>query len=238
MNGPRRLREEGGSALEQALLEAGSSYRSSDAVRARTLAALGVAGSAALTAGTAGGASSALFAKAGWAKFLVVSGLGTAVAAPAGYYVWQHRETAAAPATPVVAQATEPVPHAAPTPRPAVPEPEVANGDEAAAPPAAAPSKVAEPRVSSASSLAQELAALDRVRARLGSGDASDALSLLDDYARTYPRGRLVLEAEVLRIDALAKSGQKAAAGKHADAFLKRHPNSVLASRVRSYLTE
>jgi outer membrane protein assembly factor BamD (BamD/ComL family) len=93
-------------------------------------------------------------------------------------------------------------------------------------------------RAASQSALAAELAALDQARARLDSGDASGALSLLDDYSRTYPRGRLALEAEVLRIDALAKKGQAASAAKRAEAFLRRHPNSVLASRVRGYLQE
>jgi outer membrane protein assembly factor BamD (BamD/ComL family) len=93
-----------------------------------------------------------------------------------------------------------------------------------------------ESKTSSASALAAELGALDAVRARLSSGDASGALAKLDEYARTYPRGRLVLEAEVLRIDALAKNGQHSAAKKRAESFLTRHPKSVLASRVRGYL--
>jgi hypothetical protein len=46
------------------------------------------------------------------------------------------------------------------------------------------------------------------------------------------------LEAEVLRIDALAKAGDRQAAKKRAEAFLKRHPKSLLASRVRGYLDE
>jgi hypothetical protein len=62
------------------------------------------------------------------------------------------------------------------------------------------------------------------------------ALAKLDDYARVYPRGRLVLEAEVLRMEALTRAGHPAQAKKRAQAFLHRHPNSVLASRVRGYL--
>ena len=53
MRDPLRLRDESASALERALLEAGRSYRSSGSARAKTLAALGVAGSATLLAGTA-----------------------------------------------------------------------------------------------------------------------------------------------------------------------------------------
>ncbi|HEY4159038.1 MAG TPA: tetratricopeptide repeat protein, partial [Polyangiaceae bacterium] len=83
--------------------------------------------------------------------------------------------------------------------------------------------------------LAAELSALDAARSALAGGDTTGALSDLDAYARNFPRGRLGLEAEVLRIDALAKSGQTAAARKRAEAFMKRHPDSVLASRVRAY---
>lgn len=73
-------------------------------------------------------------------------------------------------------------------------------------------------------------------RARLASGDPNGALAKLDDYARAYPRGRLVLEAEVVRIDALSRAGQRNQAKKRAEAFLRRHPNSVLAARVRGFL--
>jgi len=236
MSEPRRLREEGGSVLEQALLDAGASYRSSPHARARTLAALGIAGTAALTASTAGGASSAaLLSKAGWTKFLAISGLGVTAAAPVGYYAWQKAQ---APEPAVVAVAAAP---RAERPRPAAVEqpPEAPPVAEVTPEPArVAPAPKAEARTHSASALAAELGALDAVRSRLASGDAGSALALLDDYSRAYPRGRLVLEAEVLRIDALAKSGQMAQAKKRAELFLKRHPKSVLASRVRTYLTD
>jgi hypothetical protein len=233
MNEPRRLKEEAGSDFERALLDAGTSYRSSEAVRARTLAALGIAGSAALTAGTAGGASSTLLTKAGWTKLLAISGIGATAAAPVGYYAWQRTHEAPAPAPIVQVEDARPLPPAPRAPEPPAPEPR--------AEPAARvvpPAPRVESRTSSASALTAELGALDAARSRLSAGDASGALSLLDDYARAYPRGRLVLEAEVLRIDALAKSGQMGAAKRRAEAFLKRHPNSVLASRVRTYLTE
>jgi hypothetical protein len=232
MNEPRRLREEAESDFERALLDAGTSYRSSEAVRVRTLAALGIAGSAALTAGSAGGASTTLLTKAGWTKLLAISGIGATAAAPVGYYAWQGARQEPAP---VVVQAPEArsLPPVPPTPEPPAPEPRVE-------PPVRAtpPAPKVEPRSSSASALTAELGALDAARSRLSSGDAAGALSLLDDYSRSYPRGRLVLEAEVLRIDALAKSGQMGAARRRAEAFLKRHPNSVLASRVRTYLTD
>jgi hypothetical protein len=233
MNEPRRLKDEVESDLERALLDAGTSYRSSDAVRARTLAALGVAGTAALTAGTAGGASSALLTKAGWTKLLAISGIGVTAAAPVGFHVWQQAERDPSPVVAVQTQEARPT---APVPRtPQPPAPEAREEPPARATPLA---PRVESKSSSASALTAELGALDAARSRLAAGDPSGALSLLDNYARSYPRGRLVLEAEVLRIDALAKSGQMGPAKRRAEAFLKRHPNSVLASRVRTYLTD
>jgi hypothetical protein len=234
MNEPRRLREESGSPLELALLDAGASYRSGPAVRARTLAVLGIASTAALTASTAGGASSAFLTKAGWTKLLAISGLGVSAAVPVGYYAIQQASEPA-PLAPVVAAA----PVQQPTPRVLPPaEREVAPVTEDKDEPRPLPAPKPEPRAPAASVLTAELGALDAARSRLSAGDGADALALLDDYSRTYPRGRLVLEAEVLRIDALAQTGQKAAATKRAEQFLKRHPKSVLASRVRTYLTD
>jgi hypothetical protein len=84
--------------------------------------------------------------------------------------------------------------------------------------------------------LAAELATLDAVRNKLGAGEPRVALLLLDAYAREFPRPRLSLEAEVLRIDALDRAGQTEAAKKRAVAFVQNHPNGVLTGRVRRYL--
>jgi len=84
--------------------------------------------------------------------------------------------------------------------------------------------------------LTEELSALDHARLALAKGDAHRALAELDGYDRRFPAGRLQLEAEVLRIDSLAKLGRKDAARQHAEAFLRRHPNSVLATRVRAHV--
>jgi hypothetical protein len=225
-----RLRDEAESAVELLLLEAGASYRCSPSTRSKTIAALGLAGSAAVSAGAAGVATSSLIGKLGWSKLLVLSGLGAGVIAPVGYVAWNRlHEPAIRP--PAVVQEVRQAPTLAPAPPVAEPAPAAV---VAPAPPVAAAK--ADAKGSSSSALAAELGALDSVRAALAAGNATLALGKLDDYARTYPRGRLVLEAEVLRIDALAKSGQAPAAKKRAESFLKRHPNSVLASRVRAYL--
>lgn len=228
MNDPRRLRDEADSTVELLLLEAGATYRSSDNARAKTLAALGLAGSAAVSAGALSLATSTLLGKASWTKLLLFSGLGATVAAPVGYVAWRHAHPQAIAVT---APAVAPRPTTAHVAAPLEP----VRSAEDMAPPSAAPGPKVESRATSASVLAAELGALDVVRARLSNGDATGALAKLDDYSRSYPRGRLVLEAEVLRIDALSRAGQRDQARRRAEAFLRRHPNSVLATRVRGY---
>ena len=88
---PVRLREESASALERALLDVGRSYRSSGAARAKTLAALGVAGSATLLAGTAQAVPLATLAKMTWGKLIAaISIVGATAAVPVGYFAWQR----------------------------------------------------------------------------------------------------------------------------------------------------
>lgn len=89
-----------------------------------------------------------------------------------------------------------------------------------------------------AHSIADELSRLDKARSQLARGQGSVALGILDDYARAYTGGTLRLEAEVLRMDALALSGQTDAARRKARAFLERNPSSALASRVRRHLRD
>jgi hypothetical protein len=215
------------------LLEAGAAYRVSPEMRAKTLAALGVAGSAAVTAGAVSTVGSTLASKLGWGKVLLISSIGAGVIAPVGYVTWNrlHTSREESPKVVVAPAVRTPAPAEKPPAPPAVPvvappEPETAM--------ATATKPEAKPATTVA--LAAELAALDAARSKLNAGDANGALAKLDDYSRSFPRGHLVLEAEVLRIDALAKSGQTDAAKKRAEVFLRRHPNSVLASRVRGYL--
>ena len=241
MKEPRRLLDDTSSALERALLDAGVSYRCSEDTRVKTMAALGLAGSAALTASTLGGASTSWFAKIGWLKLLLgVSAVGVVSAVPLGYRAWQRHHT-----PPIVSEASqvgaglegsEPVPQVK-----AVADSDPLQHETA---PISQPIEGVSNSKASASSrteaaapgLAEELAALDAARSLLTKGDSTAALARLDAYNGTYPKGRLRLEAEVLRIDALNKNGQSVLAKKRAEAFLLKYPNSVLASRVRALL--
>jgi hypothetical protein len=227
---PSRLRDDSASALERALLEAGRSYRSSGSARAKTLAALGVAGSATLLAGTAQAVPFATVAKVTLGKLLAaLSIVGAAAAVPVGYFAWQrHHPAPSRVATPVVV-AANPIEQTPPQMQPGVragAELSASHGLQSSSAHAARPPVT----------LAHELSSLDAARGLLARGDATGALARLDAYGRAYPRGRLGLEAEVLRIDALDESGRSDAARARAQAFLQRHPHSVLAARVRTRL--
>jgi hypothetical protein len=245
---PVRLREESASALERALLDAGRSYRSTGTARAKTLAALGVAGSATLLAGTAQAVPLATLAKitfkVTWGKLIAALSIaGAAAAVPVGYFAWQrHHQPAAHRAAAPAVVAAKPIE--------AVPAP-VSPASIAGALPGALqgqPTEKATPQATDngaavavrsgrpAVTLAHELSSLDAARGLLAQGDARGALSRLDAYWRAYPHGRLGLEAEVLRIDALDESGHSDAARSRAEAFLQHHPHSVLAARVRTRL--
>ncbi len=232
MSEPPRFLDEPHSALERSLLEAGRSYTASASTRRRALTALGVASLA--TSSTAAASS---FSKAGLAKWAAVAALAGGGALAAAHFLAQPAPSVSAWPSAVVVSAHGGAPLVAPplADPGAVPVPVV---DESALPTESAlPSApVNAPRAEPKAALAAELSALDSVRARLNAGQPKAALSSLDAYSRTFPRGRLGLEAEVLRIDALAKSGQTASARSRAEAFIKRHPDSVLASRVRGYV--
>jgi outer membrane protein assembly factor BamD (BamD/ComL family) len=81
--------------------------------------------------------------------------------------------------------------------------------------------------------LRAELAALDAVSGALNRGEAARAIALLDAYRHDYPRGILTPEAMVLKAEALDGAGRHGEAVEQARAFLKRHPASPLADRMR-----
>ena len=223
MDEPERMLDQPTSALERALLKEGRAYRAPDYLRVRTLAALGVATSA----GLASGVLAWLSVKSWTTKIILALSTMTLLAIPLSY-VLLGEHAPPARATPVVT----PTP-AAPT-RPA-PSMAVLASAPAIDPPAALAPARARASANTSSALRAELAALDAIRSTLANDDPTGALSFLAAYFRTFPRGRLHPEAEVLRIDALAKAGQSDVAKRYAQEFLKRHPNSVLTARVRPY---
>ncbi len=84
--------------------------------------------------------------------------------------------------------------------------------------------------------LREEASLIARARDALRSGDAAGALSTLESARGRFPRGVLVQERNVLTIEALAASGDRDAASRQAQVFLRQFPTSPLASRVRPFV--
>jgi hypothetical protein len=87
-------------------------------------------------------------------------------------------------------------------------------------------------------SLPDEISALDRARTALGAADPALALQVLDDYEHVLHGTRLTAEATLLRIDALARQGKKAAASELARRFIDANPGHALADRARAFVLQ
>jgi len=106
-----------------------------------------------------------------------------------------------------------------------------------AAPRAASARRVEPASASPVDRLREEAARLDRARALLQAGDANGALGAVDDYdARFAAAPSLAEESTLLRIEALAKKGDRGGAASLARRFLGKYPASVHAERVAALL--
>ena len=231
MSDPVRLFESSDSALERELLGVARAEKSSREARSKTLAALGITGTAALSATAVGAMATRASVAAGktvWAELLIgLSAAGAIALAPPVYRAWQRHQAMGAHATAARAAAATVT---APATAMAAPEEIGAPLADQAGSPSAAPVATA--------TLARELIALDAARTAVAHQQPRRAIALLDAYTRAYPGGSLGPEAEILRIDALSQGGQGAAARRHAAAFVRRYPGSVLAARARQYLAD
>jgi hypothetical protein len=240
MNDPERLIQ-GGDDLEQAMLRAGAGDGPSEASRRKVAAGLGIVAAphgalwrAADLLKWIGGSAILLALVGGAAHFLRprnAPALDSSASSPAP----ATNETIATPSPgrapaesladlPATPAADPPVVHAPPVVRAS---PKIVP----TSPPAvAAPAKTKR----NASTLDAETALLDGARASVRAGRPNDALRTLDGYDAQFPDGLLAPEATVVRIEALVKSGDKAGARVLGQAFLRGHPDSPLADRVRS----
>lgn len=96
----------------------------------------------------------------------------------------------------------------------------------------------APPVPAASATLADEVKLLDESRGALARGDGAAALRALDTFQKTFPRGRLGMEATVLRVEALASIGRVADAQALGRSFLDAHPESALSPRVRRAIGE
>jgi hypothetical protein len=85
-------------------------------------------------------------------------------------------------------------------------------------------------------SLRDEVLRLDRARASLAEGRPRTGLVELDAYDRAFRNGALRDEAELLRIETLAKMGDVESARVRAERLLARDEQGPLARRVRALL--
>lgn len=153
----------------------------------------------------------------------------TAVAAP------RRRPPPAAP------QRREPSFAPPPAAAPVSAEPSIAHATapstrELQPPPFSAPDPVPL-AVVKAPSLAPELAVVQAADEALRAGRPLDALASLEEHDRRFAAGELRDEAAVLRIAALARSGDYRRARELGETFLRTHDPSLLCDRVRRILS-
>lgn len=138
------------------------------------------------------------------------------------------------PSDPAAKAAAASVPrsgNAASEPAPAVTGAPAAAGSSSAAPSASAPSDPA-------SELAEEVAAIRTAREALGRGQPQKCLEAVNAYFARFPKGHLSAEARLLRIEAMAASGQRDQAAAQARAMLAANPHSPYAPRLRALAGE
>jgi hypothetical protein len=89
---------------------------------------------------------------------------------------------------------------------------------------------------SGATSLAAERAVIDRARTALASGNASDALLLLDEHVRRFPKPQLTEEREALVIQSLVALGRYEEARATAARFRAASPESLFLPAIEASL--
>jgi hypothetical protein len=232
--------------LESTLLSAMRDDAPSEGARKRTLAALGCAGvalSVATSTSSVGAATkiSSWLAVGKWVGIGVVTGVSTMGVVHEVPKLLERTQPQVTHVARVQNQPRKSLPKVAPaapaTAPPSIDEPqtispaelELEEHDTAALSTRNTTSK--QPALDS--QLSDEIASLDVVRSTLAS-DPERALELLAQHRTKFPRGSLAPETSVLRVKALAASGQLEQAQKLGRQFLSAHPASPHAEVVRN----
>jgi hypothetical protein len=253
MTDPERISKRS-SGLAAQLLRAGGDEQPSENSVEKALVALGVS-SAVMTTTSAAGAAAAGGAKltkavsltllAKWVGIGVVGGVGLAsvaavatspaaapVAPPSAVIASKPRVVAPAKATPALVE---------PTPQEAEPAPEPIEAAPAPAAPSHAstvePATSAVPALEVGAPLAAEVAYVDRARALVASGQASQGLALLGAYEREFAEARLLPEVLFLQLQTLDQLGRTSEARAAAQRLVDGFPKSPHASRARKLLS-
>jgi hypothetical protein len=223
-----------GNEIERLLLAAGAGERPADESVRRAAAILGVAPRAAILASVLGATRATR-----WTSLATWASAGILGIAGAGALVVAMRATPPSPPPSARPHGVE-VSGPSQAPPPAALVPSTGLVPVAATAPAAIP--VAEPLVAAPArraasepaphGLREQAEALDAARALLAAGDSRGTLVRLGDFDRRFAGGPLREEASLLRIEALARTGDRAAASAAARRFLRAYPGSVQADRV------
>ncbi len=136
------------------------------------------------------------------------------------------RATSAEAVEPTPVRTSAPIPAAPPVARAAaeVPAPRVVSSR----------SRPSHRVLSPQESYAAELDLLRRAQSDYARHDFSDALVLVSEHARQFPKGRLAEEREALRVRSLAGAGRGEEARRVLAAFARRFPRSVLLPRLQA----
>lgn len=238
--------------LEAQLRRAGRDVGLSPAAEARLLAVLGVG--AGLTAAGEAAASTGFFGKLLASKGMFAAASVVSVGAiGAGVYFTQRTQVSDSVNEPAPVTRPSEAEHVAlpesDAPE-ATPEGLSESSDESATDSAPATESAPEPvdkpiaqarpvprkpTADAQAGLRDELALVEAVSRATKAGNGALALSQSLEYKRRFPRGKLALEGQVLHIEALALSGNRAEASRLAQSFLKRHPESPVAARIRRF---
>ena len=189
----------------------------------------GAAGSG--SAGAGGSiAPAAAAAAGGTTKLSAVAATGVALLGGVGLVATQAGSGSAAREPRALVQRIEHrAPRAAPQPSAAAPTPSASEAPSGSL-------SARAPRPADAAPRPSESELLRRAHDALRSGNGAAALKHVAEHRRSYPSGLLSQEREVVTIEALAQSGNRAAALSQGKAFLSRYPGSTHARRVRAVL--
>lgn len=220
MRDPKRFLDGDGTAFERALLGAVAAERPTRNLHRKMRLGIGLVGAGAV----------AKTASANWNQ-LALAGAVVVGLVTGGAVVAKHQARQAAEVPAVQNVAPDPV---APKAEPVEPVP-VTVPELPAEAPKAAPAEPAQREIKSAqpvSDIREEIRLLDQARGAVKSGKSAQALRMLAKYDQKFPRGQFRQEVKVLRMEALAQTGESERAAELAKKFLAEHPNSPHVERV------
>lgn len=246
MNSPQRLLQSCQHAEARELLRAGMAEAPRPSAKRAAALALGIGAGISVTsaAGAATGLATASASAVAAPSVALLVGKWIAVGTVAGLALAGGASALSSPAAAPREQAAAPItvapPAAAPAEQPRAPvQNDTTSAVVAADTPEPSPaSRSAKPAPVAAPSpegrLAREVAQIDAARQAVAAGNASAALSHLDQYSAPDRTTTLDREAQLLRIDALLLSGRKAEALRLAQGYLALHPGDPHSTRLRA----